>query len=216
MVIGGYGLGAVGSGSGGGVFHGTQTYDPGATPLIGFFGVAPLVVIRNTTTYPTVLQTANYVDGGFDLERYTTRMFMENAKAFFVSHLIPCSLSVSPSGGGWSYVVFHRPDGAFEVFALVWSALTSYCFAPALMAFHADAAGTVSSAGSTQLRLDVSGTVALPQPPYSGVFTLPTAFLSQATLSKGAYTSRERLTNATVSPILTNWVLSATSPLPAA
>jgi len=185
------------SGAGGGSFFGTVTTSStrtsdGASNFVGFYGVAPLLALRNLTDGPTVLQAASYVQGAFDPFYSNVSLNWPFQKFVTLSGMIPSSPDVSSSGGGWSTLTVSRPDSAFEVFAFVWTPQASYQLVPALTAFTVDETNAIVEAGDTQLVAYVNDTIALPQPPYCGPLSLPFSFLSQVTMSSGTYAPADR------------------------
>jgi hypothetical protein len=198
------GANALGSGGGGGLFFGTVTTSSTLTTTlgdpIGFYGVAPLLAVRNLTTLPTVLAAASYVSGAFDPQFFNQQVYSPDQKFVTVSGVVPCNYSVNVDGNGWSYLIVFRDDGAFEVFALVWTLAASYQFVPALTAFQVGAGGAVEAAGPTELQLFIDSSSPAP-PPCSGGLPLPFTFISQATLTRGTYAPADR------SGLLQAWVL---------
>jgi hypothetical protein len=182
----------LGGGSGGGSFFGTSTSASSVGELMGFYGVAPFLAVRNRTNLPTVLQASSYVEGAFDPLFFNLQLYSPLQKYVVVANVLPSSPDVTKLGGGWSTVLVYRDDGAFEAFALVWTAATSYQLTPAQTAFQIGTGGEVVTAGDTKLRLTIDGTVSLPQPPYVGPLSLPFAYLSQATLELGSYAAADR------------------------
>lgn len=195
------------SGAGGGSFFGTvttsstRTSDLSASPL-GFYGVAPLLTIRNHTNNPTTLQASSNVYGAFDPFYFNVSLSWSAQKFITLSNVLPSSPDVTSTGGGWSTLTLARSDGAFEVFAFVWTNSASYQLVPALTAFNVDASGAVIEAGSTELVASVDDTVALPQLPGLTPAALPFCFLSQISVSTGTYTAADR------SPLLQKYVLA--------
>ena len=187
MLRGGYyGTNSNGSGAGGGSFYGTRTSD--VPPVLGFYGVAPLLSLRNLTAFPSVVQYASFALGAFSPDAFNGQQAWPLPE-LVIANVVPSSPDVTAQGGGWSYVLFYRPDGVFEAFAFVWTAVGSYGFVPAQTAFAVDDAGAVVEAGDTQLQLGVTSTA--PAPP-CGAPGFPAPFLSQVTLQLGSYPAAAR------------------------
>jgi len=180
-----------GSGSGGGVFFGTQTLDRGDAQLLGFLNVAPLITVLSGLADDVNVQWANRLCDAFRLSDFNAKVVSQN-KLFYVFNLTPSLPSANARGGGWSLLTVFRSDGLFEVFSLTWSEAFSYQFVAANTPFQLQPDGSVLPVPSSPTTLDlyVAGTFPTPPPKtlaYSdAVAALRAGFVCAARLYKTA------------------------------
>ena len=153
----------VSSGRGGGSFFGTQTLEKGSDGPLGFFSVPPVISVLSTLPQDVACQYVSNVLGPFDINDRQTSINSAN-KLFYVFNMIPTNPRATSTGDGWSLLTVFRPDGSFEVFALIWSEAFNYSFVAAQTAFMLDGSGAVITSGPTQLDIYISGTFPLPPP----------------------------------------------------
>ena len=177
-----------GSGSGGGLFFGTQTLDNGNQPLLGFYNVAPLITVLSSMPEDVNVQWVNLSYDLYRLSDFNGKVFSQN-KLFYIFNLTPTKPSANATGGGWSTFTAFRNDGLFEVFSLIWTEAFSYQFVAALTPFQLQADGNITAADSPTT-MDVYVTQTSPTPPpktlaYSdAVASLRSGFVSAAQLFK--------------------------------
>ena len=154
-----------GSGSGGGLFFGTQTLDRGDMQQLGYLNVAPLITVLSGLADDVNVQWANRVSDSFRLSDFNVRVVSQN-KLFYVFNLIPSLRGANAQGGGWSTVTVFRSDGLFEVFALTWSETFSYQFSAANTPFQLQPDGSIVPVplSPTTLDLYIGGTFPTPPP----------------------------------------------------
>jgi len=154
---------AAGSGSGGGLFFGTQTLDNDSPSLLGYYLVAPLITVLSSLTEDVNIQYVSNNCGSFKLRDYQAKVKSQN-KLFYVFNMIPTHHGATSTGNGWSTLTVFREDGKFEVFALTWTDAFSYEFAAAQTAFELDTYGNAVASGATTMSLYISGTYPTPAP----------------------------------------------------
>jgi hypothetical protein len=152
-----------GSGAGGGSFYGTQTLERGSDGLLGFYSAAPLIAVLSSLPYDVSVQYVSNVQAAYDLTNVQTTINSAN-KLFFVFNVLPTSPLATSAGQGWSLLTVFRPDGRFEVFALLWTEANSYSFTAALTAFELDPSGKVVASTPTTLDIYIQGTYPTPMP----------------------------------------------------
>ena len=154
-----------GSGSGGGLFFGTQTFDRGEMELLGYLNVPPLITVLSSLTDDVNVQWVNRVCDSFRLSDFNAKVVSQN-KLFYIFNLTPSLPGANTGGGGWSTITIFRSDGLFEVFALTWSEAFSYQFVAANTPFQLQPDGRILPVPSSPTTLDiyVSGTFPTPAP----------------------------------------------------
>ena len=153
-----------GSGSGGGLFFGTQTLDNGSQSLLGFVNVAPLITVLSSLPDNVNVQWINLSCDKFRVSDFNGKVFSQN-KLFYIFNLSPTQVSANAAGGGWSTVTVFRNDDLFEVFALIWTEAFAYQFVAALTPFQLQADGSIVAASvPTTLDMYISGTYPAPPP----------------------------------------------------
>jgi len=156
--------GAVGSGSGGGRFFGTQTLDNGGSSLLGFHSVPPLIAVLSGLAEEVQIQYVSNVLGPYMASDFNVRVRSSN-KLFYVFNMLPTSPSATASGNGWSTLTVFRTDGLFEVFALTWTESSSYSFVAAQTPFELGEGGLARAASApTTMDLYIQGTYPTPAP----------------------------------------------------
>lgn len=177
---------AAGTGSGGGSFFPTQTFEYGSLGTPGFFTVAPVISVLSALVNDVDVQYVSNLPGGYDLSYYQGKIKSQN-KLFYVFNMVPTSPAAVVAGPGWSILTVFRPDGLFEVFSFIWTDAFSYAFQAALTPFELDVYGrVVASTTPTIYDIFVSGTYPTP-PPRTACYTdavaaLKTGFVSSAHL----------------------------------
>jgi len=193
---------ALGTGSGGGSFFGTQTPTTmELSTVLGFYLVAPLFYLRNATSSPalnTVLQVTSQA-AVYNLEEPDIAFNYGRKTGVSFSNLYASNLQPNSGPLLWSTVTVFTSPTQFEVFALIWTLAASYQFVGALSSFVVSN-GIIASAGPTTLRLTVTSTEPLPLP-LDAATPSPGPFLSMAAISSGTLDSSER------SNLLQSWVL---------
>lgn len=153
-----------GSGSGGGLFFGTQTFDRGETGLLGYLNVSPLITVLSSLADDVNVQWVNRLCDDFRLSDFNTKVVSQN-KLFYIFNLNPSIPNANASGGGWSIVTVFRSDGLFEVFALTWSEAFSYQFVAANTPFQMQPDGSILPVTSSPTLLDLAVSGTFPTPP---------------------------------------------------
>ena len=188
--------------------------------FLGFHGVAPLIVLCNKSLKgSTRLQYANLVKGDFHPYYFNGCFQSEKGKDFLFTGLYPSILTKGRAtkekdedSNLWSYISFFREDGAFEVFALIWTEDASYTLIPALEAFRIDhESQKILPAGERILRMDVVRTVHMDTPNCdaggNSRSPLP-SFMSTVTVTEEKYYEEEMKATSQFSKLLNSFVTS--------